>query len=106
MEPHIHTVGARICTAVVPSHYVGTLVCATRVLQVLCHRYISVCIIGSLVLCKSFNALRQRKIDPNTALVLSLAQHAAEIPYYSEATSKALISRAETGNTASSFLMC
>jgi hypothetical protein len=81
MEPHIHTVAARICTAGVPSHYVGMLVFATLVLQVLCHRDMSACIIGSLMQHESFNALRQRKIDPDTALVLSLAQHAAEIPY-------------------------
>jgi len=81
MEPHIHTVAARMCTAGVPSHYVGMLVFATLVLQVLCHRDMLACIIGSLMQHESFNALRQRKIDPDTALVLSLAQHAAEIPY-------------------------
>ena len=79
MEPHIHTLDARICTAVVPSHYVGTLVSATHVLQVVCHRCKLVCIIGSLEQHESFNAFRQRKIDPNTALVLSLAQRAAEV---------------------------
>lgn len=88
MEPHIRTVGASICTAGVPSHYVGTLVLTTHVLQVLCHRYMLVCIIGLLVQHESFNALRQRKIDPNTALVLSLAQHAAGVPYYGLAISK------------------
>ena len=83
MEPHIHTVAARICTAGVPSHYVGMLVFATLVLQVLCHRYMLhvACIIGSLMQHESFNALRQHKIDPNTEFVLSLAQHAAEVPY-------------------------
>jgi hypothetical protein len=81
MEPHIHTVGGRICTAGVPNHYVGTLAFVTHVLQAVCHRYTLVCIIGSLVQHESFNTLRQRKIDPNTALVLSLAQHVAEDPY-------------------------
>lgn len=64
MEPHIHTVGARICTAGVPSHYVGTLVFVTHVLQVVCHHYILVCIIGSLVQHESFSALSAMQDRP------------------------------------------